>query len=223
MYRNGCELFPLSTGPCEQLLENQCPAWGRKQFTFHCRRINRFPQPFYCVQNFLWNLHSLGFSMSGTQISTKPTGGHNTHHLSERTCAKTGNTKCLWSFLQHPNIYNPNKNKKASVLDPAWHKLQSTHVCSVVKLLDFLELTPSKDVLFHYRGLEWKIRKSRHTWSNRLIWPWCTEWSRAKSNRILPRECTSHRKHPFPTTQEKTLHVDIFWWSITKSDWLYSL
>jgi len=66
----------------------------------------------------------------------------------------TGNTKCLWSFIQHPNIYNPNKNKKASVLDPAWHKLQSTHVCSVVKLLDFLELTPSKDVLFHYRGLE---------------------------------------------------------------------
>ena len=33
---------------------------------------------------------------------------------------------------------------------------------------------------FHYRGLECKNRKSRNTWSNRLIWPWSTEWSRAR-------------------------------------------
>ena len=37
------------------------------------------------------------------------------------------------------------------------------------------------------------------------IWPWSTEWSRAKANRALPRECTGHSKHPLPTTQEKTL------------------
>ena len=30
-------------------------------------------------------------------------------------------------------------------------------------------------------------------------------------------------EHPFPTTQEKTLHMDITRWSIPKSDWLYSL
>ena len=30
-------------------------------------------------------------------------------------------------------------------------------------------------------------------------------------------------KHPLPTTQEKTLHMDITSWSIQKSDWLYSL
>ena len=35
------------------------------------------------------------------------------------------------------------------------------------------------------------------------------ELSRAKANRVLPRECTGHNKHPFPTTQEKTLHMDI--------------
>ena len=34
---------------------------------------------------------------------------------------------------------------------------------------------------FHYRGLECKSRKSRNTWSNRQIWPWNTEWSRAKT------------------------------------------
>ena len=56
---------------------------------------------------------------------------------------------------------------------------------------------------FHYRGLECKSRKSRDTWSNRQIWPWHKEWSRAKPNRVLPREHTGHSKHPFPTTQEK--------------------
>ena len=59
---------------------------------------------------------------------------------------------------------------------------------------------------FHYRGLECKSRKSRNTWSNRQIWPWSTEWSRAKANRVLPREHTDHSKHPLPTAQEKTLH-----------------
>ena len=33
---------------------------------------------------------------------------------------------------------------------------------------------------FHFWGLECKSRKSRNTWSNRQIWPWSTEWSRAK-------------------------------------------
>ena len=33
------------------------------------------------------------------------------------------------------------------------------------------------------------------------------EWSRAKANRLLPREYTGHSKHPLPTTQEKTLHM----------------
>ena len=58
-------------------------------------------------------------------------------------------------------------------------------------------------------GLERKSRKSRNTWSNRQIWPWSTEWSRTKVNRVLPKECLHHNKHPLPTTQEKTLHIDI--------------
>ena len=76
---------------------------------------------------------------------------------------------------------------------------------------------------FHYRGLECKSRKSRNTWSNRQIWPWNTEWNRAKASRVLPRECTGHSKHSLPTTQEKTLHMDITRWSTLKSDWLYPL
>ena len=66
-------------------------------------------------------------------------------------------------------------------------------------------------------------RKSRNTWSNRQIWPWSTEWSRAKANRVFPREHTGPSKHSFPITKEKTLHMDITSWSTPKSDWLYSL
>ena len=72
-------------------------------------------------------------------------------------------------------------------------------------------------------AVECKSRKSRNTWNNRQIWPWNMEWSRAKTNRVLPRKCTGHSKHPLPTTQEKTLHVDITKQSTLKSDWLCSL
>ena len=42
-------------------------------------------------------------------------------------------------------------------------------------LQDLLELIPKKRCPFHYRGLEYKSRKSRNTWSNRQIWPWNME------------------------------------------------
>ena len=41
-----------------------------------------------------------------------------------------------------------------------------------------------------------KSKKSGNTWSNKQIWPWSTEWSRAKVNRVLTREHTGHSKHP---------------------------
>ena len=75
---------------------------------------------------------------------------------------------------------------------------------------------------FHYRGLECKSRKSGNTWNNRQIWPWSAKWSRAKANRVLPRECTGHSKHPLPTTQETTQNMDTRGLTL-KSDWLYSL
>ena len=58
-------------------------------------------------------------------------------------------------------------------------------------------------------GKKCKSRKSRNIWSNGQIWPWITEWSRANTIRVLPREHTVHSKYPLPTTQEKTLHMDI--------------
>ena len=109
-------------------------------------------------------------------------------------------------------VYPPTSNTEEAEVERFYEDLQ-----------DLLELTPKKKCPFHYRGLECTSRKSRNTWSNRQIWRWSTKWSRAKANRVLPREHTGHSKHPLPTTQEKTLHMDITRWSTLKSDWLYSL
>ena len=40
------------------------------------------------------------------------------------------------------------------------------------------------------------------------------------AKRVLPRKRTGHGRHPLPTTQEKTLHMDINRWSILKSDYI---
>ena len=80
-----------------------------------------------------------------------------------------------------------------------------------------------KRCFFHYEGLECKSRKSRNAWSNTQIWTWSTKQSREKANRVLLRERTDNSKHSLPTTQKKTLHMDITRWSMPKSDWLYSL
>ena len=40
----------------------------------------------------------------------------------------------------------------------------------------------------------------------------------SKANRVLPKERTGPSKHPLPTTQEKTLHMDITRLSTPKSD-----
>ena len=130
-------------------------------------------------------------------------------HLSVSQCI-------IWSIfivtIRVIQVYAPTSNAEEAEVEWFYEDLQ-----------DLLELTPQKRCLFNYRGLECKSRKSRNTWSNRKIWLWNTEWSRAKTNRVLPRKCTGHSKHPLPTTQEKTLHMDITRWSTSKSDWLYSL
>jgi len=61
--------------------------------------------------------------------------------------------------------------------------------CGDVKKSRQIKCEPTqKRYPLHHRGLECKSRKSRDTWSNRQIWPWSTEWSRTKANRLLPRE-----------------------------------
>ena len=81
-----------------------------------------------------------------------------------------------------------------------------------------LELTPKKDVLFIIGDWNAKVG-SQET-------PAVTGkfglglWNEAGQRliRVLPRKCTGHSKHLLPTTQEKTLHMDITRWSTPKSN-----
>ena len=107
-----------------------------------------------------------------------------------------------WSLLQGKpfnitviQVYALTSNAEEAEVEQFYEDLQ-----------DLLELTPQKRCPFHYSRLECTSRKSRNTWSNRQIWPWSTEWRKAKASRVLPREHTGHSKHPLPTTQEKILH-----------------
>ena len=108
-------------------------------------------------------------------------------------------------------VYAPTSNDEEAEVERFCEDLQN-----------LLELTPKKDVLFIIGDWNAKVGSQEIPGVNRQIWPWSTEWSRAKTNRVLPRERTGHSKHPLPTTQEKTLHVDITRCLTPKSDWLYS-
>ena len=81
-------------------------------------------------------------------------------------------------------------------------------------LRDLIELTPKKDVLFIIGDWNAKVG-SQET-------PGVTGkfglGIRNEVYRVLPRKCTGHNKHPLPTTQEKTPHMDITRWSTPKSD-----
>ena len=80
-------------------------------------------------------------------------------------------------------------------------------------LQDLSELTPKKDVLFIIGDWNAKVG-SQET-------PGVTgKFGLGVQNeaRVLSREHTGHSTHPLPTTQEKTVHMDITRWSILKSD-----
>ena len=57
-------------------------------------------------------------------------------------------------------VYAPTSNAEEAEVERFYEDLQ-----------DLLELTAKK----RCRGLEYKSRKSRNTWSNRQIWPWNME------------------------------------------------
>ena len=81
-----------------------------------------------------------------------------------------------------------------------------------------LELTPQKDVLF-IRG-DWNAKVGSQETPGVTGKFGLGVWNEAgqRLNRVLPREHTGHGKHPLPTTEKKTLHMDITRWSILKSD-----
>ena len=68
-----------------------------------------------------------------------------------------------------------------------------------------LELTPKKDVLFIIGDWNAKVGSQE---TPGVTGKFDLEYGmkQGKANRVLPRECTGHSKHPLPTTQEKATH-----------------
>ena len=88
-------------------------------------------------------------------------------------------------------------------------------------LQDLLELVPKKDVLFTIGDWNAKVG-SQETLGVTGKFGLGIQNEAGQKLTVLPRKRTGHSKHPLPTTQEKTLHMDIIRWSTPKSDW-YSL
>ena len=61
-------------------------------------------------------------------------------------------------------VYAPTTNAEGAEVEWFYEDLQV-----------LLEIIPQKRCLLHYRGLEFKSRKVRDTWSNKQIWPWSTK------------------------------------------------
>ena len=80
-------------------------------------------------------------------------------------------------------------------------------------LQNLLELTPKKDVLFIIG--DWNANVgSQETPGVTGKFGLGMRNEAGQTLREFSRECTDHSKTPLPTTQEKTLHMDITRWSI---------
>ena len=103
-------------------------------------------------------------------------------------------------------VYAPTSNAEEAEVEWFYEDLQ-----------DLLELTPQKDVLFIIGDWNAKVG-SQETPGVTGIFGLGAQNEAGQRLRVLQRERTGHSKHPLPTTQEKTLHMDITRWPTLKSD-----
>ena len=103
-------------------------------------------------------------------------------------------------------VYAPTSNAEETEVERFCEELQ-----------DLLELTPKKGVLFIIGDWNAKVG-SQETPGVTGKFGLGIRMKRAKTNKVLSRKCTGHNKHPLPTTQEKTIYMDITRWSTPKSD-----
>ena len=92
-------------------------------------------------------------------------------------------------------VYAPTSNAEEAEVERFYEDLQ-----------DLLELILKKDVLFIIGDWNAKVGSQEIPGVTKQIWPWSTKWSGAKSNRVFPRECTGHSKHPLPTQDSTQGH-----------------
>ena len=90
--------------------------------------------------------------------------------------------------------YAPSSNAEEAEVERFYEDLQ-----------DLLELTPKKDVLFIIGDWNAKVG-SQELPGVTGKFGLGVQNEAGQRLTVLPRERTGHRKHPFPTTQEKTTH-----------------
>ena len=104
-------------------------------------------------------------------------------------------------------VYAPTSNAEEAEVEWFYEDLQ-----------DLLELTLKKDVLFIIGDWNAKVGSQETPGVTGKFGLGIQNKAGQRTNRVLPRNSTGHSKHPLPTTQEKTLHMDITRWSTPKSD-----
>ena len=103
-------------------------------------------------------------------------------------------------------LYAPASNAEGAEVEQFYKYLQG-----------LLELTPKKDILFIIGDWNAKVG-SQEIPGITGKFGLGVQNEAGQRLRVFPREYTGHSKHPLPTTREKTLHVDITRWSISKSN-----
>ena len=104
-------------------------------------------------------------------------------------------------------VYAPTSNAEEAEVEWFYEDLQ-----------ELLELTPKKDVLFIVGAWNAKVGSQETPGVTGKFGLGMQNEAGQRLIRVLPGKCTGHSKHRLPTTQEKTLHVDITRWSTPKSD-----
>ena len=84
-------------------------------------------------------------------------------------------------------------------------------------LKDLLELIPPKDVLFIIGDWNAKVRSQEIPAGTGKFGLGVQNEAGQRLIEFCQKERIGHRKHPFPTTHEKTLHMNITRCSIPKS------
>ena len=99
-------------------------------------------------------------------------------------------------------VYAPTNNAEEAEVEWFYEDLQ-----------DLLELTPPKYVLFIIRDWNTKVGSQEMLG---VTGKFGLRVQNEAGQRLTVAK--NHNKHPLPTTQEKTLHMNITKWSIQKSD-----
>ena len=101
-------------------------------------------------------------------------------------------------------VYDPTSNAEEAEVKWFYDYLQ-----------DFQELIPKKDVIFIIG--DWNAKVGSQEIPG-VTGKFGLEYKMKEANGVLSREHAGHNKHPLPTKQEKSVHMDITRWSKMKSD-----